>query len=340
MTWCIYKIQNEINNRCYIGQSKHVQARFRDHKRHGRLVKEGKKNAQDNGIQVIHLAIAKYGVDNFTFKIIEEVDTQKEANEKETYWVSYYDSLKNGYNCTRGGFNAPKTEEWKRKVKASRMANGGYGHSEKTKQLLSERWYENHPPESIEKTARANRGRVTPPEVRKKLSKANKGKQNCLGQKQPQKVIDKRIATMNAKYGSKICNVPGCERTDGFKYEGKRYCNMHVERLKRNGTWNLLPRPKTNLGKKHSSEIKAKISQNRKGKCVGKNNPFYGKQHSPETMERIRQQLLGREPPNKIKFSEEDIEKILSDSRGLRKIAKDFGVSITVIKRIKRENNY
>ena len=37
----------------------------------------------------------------------------------------------------------------------------------------------------------------------------------------------------------------------------------------------------------HTSETKEKISENRKGKCTGKDNPFYGKTHTKETIEKI-----------------------------------------------------
>jgi group I intron endonuclease len=338
MTWCIYKIENKINGKCYIGQTIEPSKRWSKHKYGMRRVKQGKKSKD---IQAIHYALAKYGVKNFTFKIIEEVDTQEEANNRETYWVSYYNSLKNGYNCTKGGMNAPKTEEWKRKVKETRMKNGGYGkewvqkiketrmknggygHSEETKKYLSDNWDKFH-------------SRVTPLEVRDKLSKANKGKQNCLGHKQPQEVIEKRVDSFYENYGTKVCAVEGCDRTDGFKFEGVRYCDMHVERLKKHGTTDKQPHPKPTLGKKMSEETKQKISKNRKGKATGEANGFYGKKHSPEMIKYFKEINLGKEPPNKIKFSDDVILKIRNDSRSLRKIGADYGVSTTVIRRIKR----
>lgn len=113
---------------------------------------------------------------------------------------------------------------------------------------------------------------------------------------------------------------------------------MHAERLKKNGSLDLPPRSAPNKGKAPSEETRKKISESRKGQCIGPSNPFYGRRHDKETMERIRQANLGKEPPNKIKLSTEDVEKIMNDPRGIRKIAADFGVSITVIRRIRREN--
>lgn len=172
--WCIYKIENKINGKCYIGQSKNVKDRWRGHKRSTRLVKEG-ATIKHSQVQVVHLALAKYGINNFIFKVIEEVDTQEEANDRETYWVSYYNSYSNGYDADHGGMNAPKTEEWKKKVKETRMKNGGYGHSEETKKLMSDTWYQHHTSESFQKIAEANRGRVIPSEIRQNYLKLIKG---------------------------------------------------------------------------------------------------------------------------------------------------------------------
>ena len=50
-------------------------------------------------------AIRKYGWENMKFKIIERNDdwSTDELNQRETYWIRYFDTLKNGYNVTGGG---------------------------------------------------------------------------------------------------------------------------------------------------------------------------------------------------------------------------------------------
>jgi hypothetical protein len=96
-----------------------------------------------------------------------------------------------------------------------------------------------------------------------------------------------------------------------------------------------LVRPKPHLGKKWSEETKQKISEGRKGKCVGSDNPFFGKKHSEETIKHLRKINQGKEPPNKKSFSSEQIKQIVLDSRSLRKVAKDWNVSTTVIRRLK-----
>lgn len=92
MTCGIYKIENLINNKIYIGQSIEIENRFHKH-----------LNANDNFY--IHKALRKYGKDNFTFQIIEEC-SPKLLDEREKYWIEYYNSLvPNGYNMIPGGSN-------------------------------------------------------------------------------------------------------------------------------------------------------------------------------------------------------------------------------------------
>ena len=95
MNGFIYKITNKLNNKVYIGQTiqKPIE-RFYQH-----CAKKCDKYILN---MVIHKAIFKYGKDNFTFEIIEEVPKQQ-LNEREEYWIKYYNSYTDGYNSTKGG---------------------------------------------------------------------------------------------------------------------------------------------------------------------------------------------------------------------------------------------
>ena len=43
----------------------------------------------------------KDGLENFTFEIIEECKKDSQIlNEREKYWIKYYDSFNNGYNSS------------------------------------------------------------------------------------------------------------------------------------------------------------------------------------------------------------------------------------------------
>lgn len=95
----IYKITNKINGKIYIGQTvKSLKERFQKH-----CWGTTEKDSYHLNM-AIKKAIRKYGKQNFTIELIEEVE-QNKLDEREVYWISYYDSYNKGYNCTRGGQN-------------------------------------------------------------------------------------------------------------------------------------------------------------------------------------------------------------------------------------------
>lgn len=94
----IYKYENNINHHIYIGQSVNLKKRIREHK-----CAFSNPNNPDYNFP-IHRALRKYGVENFTISILEEVEDNA-LDEREVYWIAYYDSYKNGYNATPGGQN-------------------------------------------------------------------------------------------------------------------------------------------------------------------------------------------------------------------------------------------
>lgn len=88
----IYKITSKHNGKVYIGQSNDIYRRW---KSHWKQVAKGDKD-------YIHNAMRKYGKENFEYEIIERCN-QDVINEREIYWIEYFDSYKNGYNLTTGG---------------------------------------------------------------------------------------------------------------------------------------------------------------------------------------------------------------------------------------------
>lgn len=91
----IYKITNTLNDKVYIGQTiKTVQKRFTQHKNNS--------NKEYFSQIVLYKAFNKYGIENFICEEIEEVPNEK-LDEREKYWIEYYDSYFNGYNSTLGG---------------------------------------------------------------------------------------------------------------------------------------------------------------------------------------------------------------------------------------------
>ena len=90
----IYKITNTINGKSYIGQTiQNVKERFYQHC--------ATKCSKAVSNMAIHRAIKKYGKSNFTVEVIEEIDSAN-LNDRERYWIKYYNSYNNGYNSTKG----------------------------------------------------------------------------------------------------------------------------------------------------------------------------------------------------------------------------------------------
>ena len=96
MSCGIYKITNKINQKCYIGCSKNIEKRWNSHKSESVLEQFPQYNYS------IHKAFRKYGLDNFSFEIIEEISENK-LFDREKYWITFYNSYNDGYNATIGG---------------------------------------------------------------------------------------------------------------------------------------------------------------------------------------------------------------------------------------------
>lgn len=83
----IYKIENLINGKIYIGQSIHIEKRWSEH-------------CKASSCSLISKAIKKYGKDNFSFQILEECSVDS-LTKKESEYIAKYNSLApNGYNIT------------------------------------------------------------------------------------------------------------------------------------------------------------------------------------------------------------------------------------------------
>ena len=92
----IYKITNTVNGKMYIGQTRRsIEERWKQHIR-----SSFSDSSFDKG--PFHLAIKKYGVDTFKVEQIEECNNE-ELNDRETYWIEYFDARHKGYNITTGG---------------------------------------------------------------------------------------------------------------------------------------------------------------------------------------------------------------------------------------------
>lgn len=82
----VYMYTSKTSQKSYIGQTMHSLKRR----------KSSGYSAHFNN------AIRKYGWNDFESKILGKYP-QDQLNEMESHWISFYDTVNNGYNCTVGG---------------------------------------------------------------------------------------------------------------------------------------------------------------------------------------------------------------------------------------------
>jgi len=257
----IYKTTNLINNKFYIG-------------------KDSKNNEEYLGSGILLTkAIKKYGKCNFKKEIIEVCESIDHMNQREKYWISFYDSKnkKIGYNIAEGG-DGGKTQEisWNKGKKKEDM-------------------------ESIKITGEKN-------------SIALKGKKQSI------ETIDKRRRSHN---GRKLTELQKEKISKSLKGRSlsKETKELISSSLKGN-KWDENRRKKI-TGRKLSNSTKEKIGNKLRGKKYnversGKDSPFY-REIQKEVIDSIIMMRI-----NNVSF---------------RKISKEFGISVSLIYRILRENS-
>ena len=281
----IYKTTNQVNGKIYIGQDKYNNPSY---------LGSGK---------ILHLAFQKYGIENFKKEIVEECESTELLNEREKFWIAYYNSTDRsiGYNIASGGnggdtiSNHPNKEEirkrhsnwmkennptkgrkksdseienWRRsyagKWKCENNSSFGSKRNESSKQKMAEARKQWHKNLSEEERL----------EIGKKISEANKGRE-CY-------------------------------------WKGKTN-DIHSERMKENNPMK---------GKTHTDEVKQRISEaNRKPK-------------SEETKRKLSEANRGKKPGNMLKV---EIEGIIYES--LTDASNKTGINLSTLRnRIKSKN--
>ena len=214
----IYMFKNKVNGKVYVGQTQRTFAiRTKQHlSRHDTYFDR---------------ALAKYGLDNFSYEIIDRGDTLEELNEKESYWIAKYDCLwPNGYNLTVGGEGVvgyKHTDEQKRKMSDAKKGkitgekNPFYG--------------KKHTIKSIKKMSEYQSNRWTD-EARKERSNKYKGKfdgenNTFYGKKHTQSSKDK-MSKAKGKMKVKVRNIDTGEVFESLTLASKTY-KVQVAHIKR-----------------------------------------------------------------------------------------------------------
>ena len=145
----VYKITCKVNNKIYIGQTiESLTQRFNRHMGY-------QKDEHDTKF---YRAIRKYGKDNFDYVVLEDNIERSMLNDREIYWIKYYDTFKNGYNMTEGGHQPSPLSYTEERNKKISMALKGKPLSKET----------------IEKLSKVRRGRKLTEEWKQNISKNSK----------------------------------------------------------------------------------------------------------------------------------------------------------------------
>jgi len=213
----IYKAQNKINEKIYIGQTKfNVQYRILEHLRY-------------DGNTYFNKALKKYGIEVFDISIIDTAETKEELDEKEKYWIKFYNcKAPNGYNLTDGG-------------------DGVINPSEESRKKMSEARKGKHPAkESVEKMIKSKTGKplkYAPGKklVRdKKISEAikgrlpwNKGKRDVYSEETLRKMREAKEGKHHSEEHNRKLKGPKskeCKEKIGDALRGKKQSPQIVEK--------------------------------------------------------------------------------------------------------------
>lgn len=186
----IYKTVCLINNKIYIGKDRYNNPSY-----------------LGSGV-ILDKAFKRYGKENFRKEILEFCNSEDHMNEREVYWIAYYNSTDRrvGYNITEGGtggntvsldcfirkygeeLGSVEYEKYCKVISERGKGNKsrtGMKNSEESNKKRSE-WSSNrrHTKETLEKMSRSRKGKPKSEITKQKLSVAHKGKPGSnLGRK-------------------------------------------------------------------------------------------------------------------------------------------------------------
>lgn len=90
----IYVLRNTVNGKIYVGQSVNILNRWYSHRKSANA---GKKSH-------LYDSMRKYGLSAFSIQIMEEC-TPEQLDEREAYWMDFFDAINTGYNMMPAGQN-------------------------------------------------------------------------------------------------------------------------------------------------------------------------------------------------------------------------------------------
>lgn len=171
----IYKAENKINGKIYIGKTAN---KFNERKQNH--ISQAKRGSNF----YFHKALIKYGIENFEWEILCQCDDKNKLNLLEKFYITAYKKTYILYNMTEGGEGVCGrivSDETRRKISEANKGQvpwiAGKKHSEEYKENMSKARKGKIPPKHVlEKLHESNRGRKHSEEHKKKISEAGLGR--------------------------------------------------------------------------------------------------------------------------------------------------------------------
>jgi len=191
----IYKIQNKINSKIYVGQTKRdINERVAGHL-------ESKS--------YIGNALRKYSLESFDISVIDHSYKKEVLNEKEKYWIKKLNCrFPNGYNIADGGHGGNLGPLVNKKI------------SKKTKGKNNPFYGKHHSSESIEKIREANTGKKHSYETIEKMRESLTGRKHSEETKQ--KMRKKHVMSDAKSNIGKYKRTEEHKRNIGIKSKGRK----------------------------------------------------------------------------------------------------------------------
>lgn len=199
----VYCIENMINGKKYIGQSRNVKDRWRRH------IGELKRGKHDNSY--LQESWIVYGESAFRFYVLEEC-LPEQLDEREQYYIDTLDTMcyGNGYNLTTGGMKGSIASEEVRK-KMSKAITKSY--TEELREIRRQdtlAYWSN--PENKKRALGENNGmygRKHSEESKRKMSEAKKGKPNWRRVRKPVYCEELKVQFKDPRDAGEQLNLDG-----------------------------------------------------------------------------------------------------------------------------------
>jgi group I intron endonuclease len=243
----IYKIENVVNGKCYVGSAANIADRWNGHRR---LLRLGIHHSPK-----LQRAFAKYGEDAFDWLILEGITNKPDLVNREQYWIDTLNSVRDGYNvCPKAGsvLGIKRTPE---EILKSSISRTGKKHGPQTLEARAA--------QSLRQTGKKHKshrsGWKFSAETRERMAAGQRGIKHS-----PERVEKWRKKVTGLKHSAEQNAAKTARQTGVIRGPYKPRINTGpIPRRKHTPEQNA-KQSERSLGRKLSNEARKKISEGRK----------------------------------------------------------------------------